>query len=214
MAITSSIANIWNQIRWTVYLPFYDVVASLFGPYRSTSIENLPLKAGDKVLISGAGSGLDLKYLPRFVEITAIDITPGMIHLLKRKAKKQNKVVDAAVMDGMKLSFEDDSFDHVVLHLILAVIPDPVKCLKEAERVLKPGGTIAVFDKFVPEGEKPGPFRRVINVFLQFLVTSVNRDIDAIRSATNLIKKKDQPVAWAGLFRIILLQKPRLKPGP
>jgi phosphatidylethanolamine/phosphatidyl-N-methylethanolamine N-methyltransferase len=208
MSYTRRIANVWNQIRWTLYLPLYDLVAGTFGPYRAKSLENLSLKQGDKLLISGAGSGLDLTYLPNDIDITAIDITPGMIHLLKRKAYSQGKEVEAKVMDGMHLQFADNSFDHVVLHLILAVIPDPVKCLQEAERVLKPGGTIAVLDKFVPEGQQPGLFRQFLNVFVELMVTSVNRDIDAIRAATSLEKKKDQPIAWAGLFRVIVLQKP------
>jgi phosphatidylethanolamine/phosphatidyl-N-methylethanolamine N-methyltransferase len=40
-------------------------------------------------------------------------------------------------MDGQDLIFEDKTFDYVILHLILAVIPDPEKCLLEVERVLK-----------------------------------------------------------------------------
>ncbi|MCB0661554.1 MAG: class I SAM-dependent methyltransferase [Saprospiraceae bacterium] len=203
-----SIPNIWNKIRWTVYLPIYDWVVNSFGPYRALSIENLHLKAGDKILISGAGSGLDLQFLPDSVEITAIDITPGMIALLKNKARRQGKNVEAMVMDGMQLQLEDNSYDHVILHLILAVIPDPVKCIREAERVLKPGGTIVVFDKFIPVGQKPGIVRKVLNVIFQFLATSVNRDIDKIVAHTGLQKQKDQPVAWAGLFRAILLYKP------
>ncbi|MEZ4981223.1 MAG: methyltransferase domain-containing protein [Saprospiraceae bacterium] len=108
----------------------------------------------------------------------------------------------------MKLEFPDDHFDAVILHLILAVIPDPVKCLKEAERVLKPGGKIAVFDKFVPEGEKSGLLREFLNFFLKILATSVNRDINEIVKHTNLQKEKDRPAAWSGLFRLILLKKP------
>jgi ubiquinone/menaquinone biosynthesis C-methylase UbiE len=204
----NTLENIWNKIRWTIYLPIYDWIAGIFAPWRKQSIDQLNLKPHDKLLISGAGSGLDLPFLKEIKSITAIDITPAMLYLLRKKSKKLGLNVDAKAMDAMKLEFPDDHFDVVILHLILAVIPDPVKCLKEAERVLKPGGKIAVFDKFIPEGKKSGFVREILNFFLKILATSVNRDINKIVSQTGLYKEKDRPVAWYGLFRIILLKNP------
>ncbi|MEZ5056469.1 MAG: class I SAM-dependent methyltransferase [Saprospiraceae bacterium] len=208
MPASNTLENLWNKIRWTIYLPIYDWIAGIFAPWRKQSIEQLNLNPNDKILISGAGSGLDLPFLKEAKSIAAVDITPAMLYLLRKKANKLHLNVDSRTMDAMKLEFPDDHFDAVILHLILAVIPDPVKCLKEAERVLKPGGKIAVFDKFVPEGEKSGLLREFLNFFLKILATSVNRDINEIVKHTNLQKEKDRPAAWSGLFRLILLKKP------
>jgi len=63
--------NSWNKIRYTIYTPGYDLIAGYFKGSRKRSIESLGIKAGDKVLIIGAGAGLDLTLLPKDCEVTA-----------------------------------------------------------------------------------------------------------------------------------------------
>ncbi len=201
-------ATTWNRIRYTLYLPFYDLMVRSFDHLRKRSIGRLDIKDGDSVLIVGAGTGLDLKHFPAGAKVTATDITPGMISRLDQKAKLLGLEVHSMVMDGHALEFEDASFDHVLLHLIIAVIPDPYKCIKEVERVLMPGGTVAVFDKFIQQGKKPSLPRRALNVFARAFFTDINRSIADIISKTSLEIKSDEPAAFGGNFRIILLRKP------
>ncbi len=200
--------NFWNKIRYTLYAPGYDLVADYFKESRKKSIESLQVKAGDKVLIIGAGTGLDLEFLPFDCEITATDITPSMIDRLNKRGKKLNRHVHAHVMDGQALKFEDHSFDKIILHLILAVIPDPVACIKEAERVLKHGGQIAVFDKFVPRGRQVSSFRKIANVLTNFLFSDITRDIESIVSNTGLTIISDEEADFNGNFRLIQIRKP------
>jgi phosphatidylethanolamine/phosphatidyl-N-methylethanolamine N-methyltransferase len=82
------------------------------------------------VLIVGAGTGLDLDYVPEGVEITAIDVTPAMLRRLTRRAARTGRCVSVRVMDARHLTFPDESFDAVILHLILAVMPQPELGLK------------------------------------------------------------------------------------
>ena len=51
-------------------------------------------------------------------------------------------------MDAQQLTFDSFSFDVVVASLILSVVPDAKQALKEMTRVVKPKGTILIFDKF------------------------------------------------------------------
>lgn len=203
--------NTWNRIRYTFYLPVYDLIAGkVFEKYRKRSINLLQAKLTDSILLCGAGTGLDLEFLKNYKNLTAIDITPGMITKLKERAQHFRVPVNAQVMDGQKLTFDDSSFDAVLLHLILAVIPDPVACIKEAERVLKPGGTVMVFDKFLPDGQQPSLLRRIANKFASTLFSDINRSIGAIAAHTSLQIELNEPAALNGTFRIIRLRKPKL----
>ena len=174
---------------------------------RKKSIESIPFKSGDKVLIIGAGTGLDLTFLPDDCEIIATDITPSMIERIKKRNAKLNKNVQATVMDGQKLEFDNNTFDVVILHLILAVIPNPIACITETERVLKLGGRVAVFDKFVPTNRKVTLLRKLLNVFANFFFTDITRDFESIASKTKLTVISDIGADFNGNFRIIQLTK-------
>lgn len=199
--------NTWNRIRYTLYTPIYDGVVSILTPSRERSIREIDVKPGEKVLIVGAGTGLDLDYLPPQNEITAIDITPSMVEKIKGRAKRLDLHVDARVMDGHSLEFDDDTFDVVILHLILAVIPDPVQCMKEVSRVLKPNGRIAVFDKFLVGNAKPGFTRRILNWITSILFSDINRQIEPLATETGFVITADIPVNFGGNFRIIRLAR-------
>lgn len=199
--------NRWNQWRYAFYAPFYDNVASLFKKARERSISLLEVGEQDKVLIIGAGTGLDLPFLPEQCDITATDLTPAMLSKIPDNMKSSHPKLKIMAMDGQRLAFENNSFDKVILHLILAVIPDPVACLKEAERVCKPGGSIAIFDKFIPEGKSSGFFRKFLNVFTNILATNINRDFSVILEQTQLSKKHQENAGFRENFRIVLLEK-------
>lgn len=201
--------NTWNRIRYTIYTPFYDGVAALFNRSRRLSVDSLQIQPGASVLLIGAGTGLDLPYFPANCRVVATDLTPAMIARVKKRADRLNRPVEALVMDGHHLDFPDASFDHVVLHLILAVIPDPDACLRETVRVLKPGGTVAVFDKFVGRNQKPTILRRLLNLPSAFLATHLTRQAESLLSPTGLEILSDTDADAGGLFRRILLRKPQ-----
>lgn len=199
--------NQWNKIRYTLYTPGYDLIAGFFKDSRKRSIESLGIASGDRVLIVGAGTGLDLEFMPNDCEIVATDITPAMIERLKKRHKPLGGQVQAIVMDGQALGFEDNSFDHIVLHLILAVIPDPVACIKESERVLKPGGQIVVFDKFIRKNSKISFVRRAANLLTNLFFTDITRDFESILNETKLTLLADDAADFNGNFRLIKVTK-------
>lgn len=196
-------ATAWNRLRYTVWAPVYDLIAR-FGRYRRRSIGHLALHPGERVLIVGAGTGADLPYIPLGVSVLATDLTPAMLDRAPVRAG-----VETRVMDGQKLELPDAAFDAVILHLILAVIPDPAACLREASRVLKPGGRIAVFDKFLPDGARPSLPRRALNRVTGLLFSDINRRMGDILKASGapLSVEKNEPALFGGMFRIILLRK-------
>ncbi|MBI1307458.1 MAG: methyltransferase domain-containing protein [Bacteroidetes bacterium] len=199
--------NGWNRFRYTVYIPIYDVLAYVFKNTRKAAAGSLHIKAGEKVLILGSGTGLDLPNMPDDCEITAIDLTPAMVATTKRRNRRLKKNLSAFVMDGQNLTFPDNTFDKVIIHLVLAVIPDPYACLKEAERVAKPGAVISVFDKLLPKGKRVTWIRKILNYPSDFFFSDINRDIYEIASHTNLKIVQDIPENFWGLFRRVLLEK-------
>jgi len=199
--------NRWNRFRYTLYAPGYDIAGRIFSKSRNKSIKELGIKPDDEVLIVGAGTGLDLEFIAGNCHIIATDITPAMIAQTIKKNTLLKLNLTAVVMDGQDLNFTDNSVDKIILHLILAVIPDPVLCLKECERVLKPGGRITIFDKFVPKGRALSFWRRLFNPVTNLLFSNINRRFESIVSETGLLIESDIPADFNGNFRIIRLIK-------
>jgi phosphatidylethanolamine/phosphatidyl-N-methylethanolamine N-methyltransferase len=202
--------TMWNRLRYTVWAPAYDAIARAagFDTARRLSIDRLRLASGDRVLIVGAGTGLDLDFLPSNVHVTAIDVTPAMLKHLKRRAAGMGRSVTARIMDARQLAFSDSSFDAVVMHLILAVMPEPERGLREAVRVVKPSGRIAVFDKFLRDEERASLKRRLLNAVAKPLFSDLNRRFGPLMTGSRLIIEHDEPVAFGGTYRVVTLMKP------
>lgn len=200
----------WNRLRYTCWAPLYDRMtgAAGFDAARRQSIAGLQLRPGDRVLMVGAGTGLDLDYLPSDVAMTAIDVTPAMLRRLEARAARQGRVVTAHVMDARRLAFPDASFDAVIMHLVLAVMPEPERGLREAARVVTPRGRIAVFDKFLGDEERASAVRRLLNLVMRLLFSDLNRRLGPLVSAAGLEVVRDEPVAFRGMYRAVTLLRP------
>lgn len=201
--------NTWNRIRYSVWEPMYDVLASPFRRDRARSIERLGIAATDRVLLVGAGTGLDLDLIPAARHVLATDITPSMVRRLKRRLERTGLMGEARSMDAQRMDLPDASFDKVVLNLVLAVVPDPVKVIREAERVLKPGARIVVFDKFVPPGARITAGRRVLNAVTAPLFSTIDRRFEDILATTDLRVVYDERAGVGLDYRIIVLAKDR-----
>jgi len=103
-------------------------------------------RASGRVLEIGVGTGKNLPHYPRTCHITAVDLTPEMLHLACKRAVRLSLDVDFLVMDAETLAFPDQSFDTVVDSLSLCTIPDPVLALREMARVCRPDGHILLVE--------------------------------------------------------------------
>ena len=199
-------ASEWERRRYALWAPIYDWVVAPFRSARRRSLEGLGLRPGERVLLVGGGTGEDLPFLPPGVIAVATDLTPAMLARARGKARPDHHL---AVMDGHRLAVPDGAMDAVVLHLILAVIPDPALCLAESARVLKPGGRIGILDKFVPDGGSPSFARRVLNRVTKPIATDINRRLDDILRASGVrLDLVEREPALGGKFTIARLVKP------
>ena len=187
--------------------PFYDAVLDrgIASDIRRRSLNALARQERKRVLLSGAGTGLDFPFLPPHHDYTALDLTGAM--LARARPRAGNLQMHMVQGDSMALPFADASFDYVVLHLIVAVVPQPQHCLAEAARVLKPGGRILLFDKFLRRGERAW-LRRSLSPLAGRLATRLDVVFeDVLKTVPWLHVLSDQPALARGWFRLIELQK-------
>ncbi|MGB4874955.1 MAG: methyltransferase domain-containing protein, partial [Candidatus Competibacter sp.] len=125
----------------------------------------------------------------------------------RRKAAAANLPIRLDVGDARRLPYRDTTFDSVVLHLILAVTPQPEQVLAEAARVLWPGGQLLIFDKFLRPGQA-APVRRLLSPLLGLLATRTDVVFERVLARTpGLEIVSDQPALAGGWFRRIVLRK-------
>ncbi|MFZ5503728.1 MAG: class I SAM-dependent methyltransferase [Pseudomonadota bacterium] len=194
------------RLSYSLIAPIYDlVIERAMRTARRQSLRALPADAGKQVLLSGVGTGLDFPLLPAHHHYTAVDFNPAM--LKRAQSRSGNLQLDFVLGDSMALPFHDAQFDHVVLHLIVAVVPEPQRCLSEAARVLKPGGNIVLFDKFLQPG-KAAPLRRLLTPLSRRIATRMDVVFEEVlNTAPELTVVSDLPLLANGWFRGIVLRK-------
>jgi len=196
------------KLSYTLLAPVYDaIVGSSTQSMRSNSIERIHTSIPQHVLINGIGTGLDLPFLPDNHQYTATDLTPAMLEKCTSRLTEYDLNIQLHTADVMLLPFDNDTFDIVLMNLILAVVPDPLKALKEASRVLKPGGKIYIMDKFIRPGQL-APTRRLLNIFIRHIATRTDVVFEELlESCPELKLTKDKPALMSGWFRFIDLEK-------
>jgi len=183
------------------------IVAQATHAMRKASLQRIYQlsRPDDQILLLGIGTGLDIPLLPENRDYTGIDITPAMLRKAQRRA--MNTRITLELGNALNLSFNNDSFDIVVMHLILAVVPDPLRALQEAQRVVKNQGYILILDKFLRPGQL-ALVRRAINPFIRHIATQTTVVFENIlATCPNLSVLHDEPVLAGGWFRNIVLQK-------
>ena len=194
------------QFSYTLIAPFYDAaIRRATSKIRAQSLKQLPDDGRLNILINGIGTGLDLPYLPPTHDYIGLDLTAAMLQ--RTRSRSGNLQIHLVQGNSLNLPFADNCFDYAVLHLILAVVPDPVQCLKETARVLKTGGEILLLDKFLRRNERAW-FRRALNPLAARIATRLDVVFEEVlESVPGLKVESDVPVLANGWFRNIRMVK-------
>ena len=194
------------RTSYTLLAPIYDrMVAAATQAARRASLARLPADAR-QVLLVGAGTGLDFPLLPAGPQYTAIDLTPAMLDRARpRAAARPELAIELRSGDAPALDFADASFDAVILHLIVAVVPDAARALAESARVLRPGGRVLLYDKFLRPGQS-APLRRLLSPLLGRIASRTDVVLEHHLPPTLRVLEDEASLA-GGWFRRVLLER-------
>lgn len=200
----------WNRHVYRAWAPVYDALLErFFRPGRRAAATLLALQPGERVLLAGVGTGLDLPYLPPGVDAVGIDVSEAMLERARRTATSLPARIELRHADAAHTGDPAASFDAAILSLVLSVVPDPRQVLAETLRLLKPDGRLMVFDKFAPDNQPTSPVRRLLNVVTRSVGTDIDRRLADITSGQPCHTLDDQPSLLRGQYRVVLLARDR-----
>jgi SAM-dependent methyltransferase len=127
------------------------------------------LQPGEVVLDLGSGGGIDCFLAAKQVgpegKVIGLDMTPDMIKLARRNAKKVGATnVDFRYGEMEEIPLPDQSVDAVISNCVINLSPDKDAVFGEVFRVLRPGGRMNVSD-IVVDGHLPQPIRDSLNAW-------------------------------------------------
>ncbi len=106
-----------------------------------------------RILDLGAGTGANFPLYGPAAHVVAVEPDPHMLRrALRRRAAIRGPHIDLCQGVGEALPFRDAVFDAVVATLVLCTVTDPEQTLREARRVLRPGGRLYFLEHVRADG--------------------------------------------------------------
>jgi len=192
------VARVYENLAWVYDLTF----GPALHPGRVDAIERMGIKAGDRVLEVGVGTGINTTLYPPDCAVTGIDFSSSMLEKAHdRIARKGVRNVRLLQMDAQNMKFADDSFDIVYAPYVISVVPDPVAVTREMYRVCRPGGKIIILNHFRSKSRVGSWLETIIAPFTLYLGFKSDLDLPAFLVQANLkpvsIEKVNVPRIWS-----------------
>ena len=137
-----------TRARYQRISRLYDGLESLmerrFRPWREKLWEFV---SSPRVLEVGVGTGKNIEFWPSNSQVTAIDLTPGMLEIARQRLKNFNRQGDDLFLaDVQHLELPSRIFDTVVATFVFCSVPDPIQGLREIGRIVRPDGKILLLE--------------------------------------------------------------------
>jgi len=177
-----------------------------FGPTlhagRIQAIQRMGIKAGDRVLEVGVGTGINAGLYPTSCVVTGIDLSEPMLEKAReRVVRKGLSNIRLLAMDAADLKFPDNSFDIVYAPYVISVVPDPVAVVREMRRVCRPGGRLVILNHFRGTNRIGAWLDRVISPLTVHIGFKSDLDLPAFLAQAELkpvsIEKVNVPKIWS-----------------
>ncbi|PIC71433.1 SAM-dependent methyltransferase [Sporosarcina sp. P16b] len=138
-----------------VFPRIYDIAmkpleVTRFKKVRTELIRN----AQGNVLEIGSGTGINFPYYRQAKHVTAIEPNPEISRRATRRGRNAHVPITLYEASAESLPFADHTFDTVISTLVFCTIPNPLRALKEIQRISKPDATLLFFEHV--KLEQPG----------------------------------------------------------
>ena len=201
----ASEATALTQARYQRISPIYDRIEALmegrFKPWRKKLWQAV---RGPEVLEVGVGTGKNMDYWPLNLDITGIDLTPGMLDIARHRAWSLDWDVDLRLGDVQSLEFPSASFDTVVATFVFCSVPDPVQGLREIGRVVRPGGQILLLEHIRSDRPVMGPLMDILApLIVRLYGANINRRTIDNSQLAGLQIQRVEDLDKMGIFKLI-----------
>lgn len=147
------------------------------------------LQPGEVVLDLGSGGGIDCFLAAKQVglqgQVIGLDMTPEMIKVARRNAKKMGMTnVDFRYGEMEDIPLPDKSVDTIISNCVINLSPDKDAVFREAYRVLRPGGRMSISDMVI-DGDLPPSIRSRMDAWAACIAGALDESVylDKIRAA-------------------------------
>jgi ubiquinone/menaquinone biosynthesis C-methylase UbiE len=164
--------------------------------------------AGD-VLEVGVGTGKNLPLYERDAVVTAIDPSIRMLDQARQHASAASVGAEFVQAQAERLPFDGASFDAVVASFVFCSVTDPLAGLREARRVLRPGGELRLLEHQRPSGHALARLFDVLDPLARRLTgASINRPTEENVRRAGFGGVTAQHLDRFGIVRLITARAP------
>ena len=166
------------------------------------------LVKGPNVLEVGVGTGKNMPFYPNGLQITGIDLTPGMLDRARIRADDLKLDLNLRIGDVQALDFPDETFDSVVATFVFCSVPDPLLGLDQLVRVVKPAGQVILMDHVRSEQPLFGILMDTLNpIVVRITGANINRrTVENVREAS-LVIDHVEVLGMGGIFKLIVAHR-------
>ena len=179
-----------EQVRemFSAIAPKYDLTNQVlsFGVHRwwrNRAIAYSGVKSGNRVLDCATGTGDLALAFKRAVgsegAVVGTDFCAEMLAVAPQKAAAAKLDVRFELADATALQYPDASFDCASISFGIRNVDDPVKCLREMARVVKPGGAVVVLEF----GQPTGLFGALFRIYSRTVMPAIGGLLTGNRAA-------------------------------
>ncbi len=178
----------------------------IFTGWRDEYLDRLNISPSARVLDIGCGTGVVTRSIAArsgFAgHVVGLDYSPKLIDVANRLAAEEGVAdrVTFEVSNAEELPYSNSEFDAVVAHTAISHVSDPLALLKEAARVVKPTGYVAIFDGDYASWTFDHPDPAFAKMMDEALITAVVNNPRVLRAMPRLLRQvgleQNEILAW------------------